>query len=141
MATSRKIFIDSSVLVAFIDRGDKRHLIATKAVEDLAGLNYNLYTSSQVLTDSHDLLLGSVGKTVALEFLQTLLQSGIEILFSQKADLITAHRILKVNNNRDISLNEALNATLMQKRGISQILTFNPWNKLFGTTISNLVEI
>ena len=139
--TSRKIFIDSSILVAFIDRGSRNHLLATKAIEDLASLNYSLYTSSQVITDSYDLLLNDVGKTVALEFLQTMLQSGIELLFPQKADIITAHRILKVNNNREIALSEALNATLMQKRGIIQVLTFNNWSKLFGTTISNLISI
>ena len=139
--TSRKIFIDSSILVAFIDRGSRNHLLATKAIEDLASLNYSLYTSSQVITDSYDLLLNEVGKTVALEFLQTMLQSGIELLFPQKADIITAHRILKVNNNREIALSEALNATLMQKRGIIQVLTFNNWSKLFGTTISNLISI
>lgn len=136
--TSRKIFVDSSILIAFIDRGDPNHLKASKAIEDMASLDYRLYTSSQVVTDSYTLLSSDVGTTVALEFLQIMLQTGIEILFPQKADLITAHRILKVNREEQISLSEAVNATLMQRKGIVQILTFSYWNKLFGTYASTL---
>ena len=139
--TSRKIFIDSSILIAFIDRGDPNHLKASKSIEALASLGYRLYTSSLVVTHSYTLLSREVGAAIALEFLQTMLQSGIEILFPQKIDLITAHRILRVNRDRQIVLSEALNATLMQKRGIVQILTFSYWNKLFGTYVSNLIVV
>lgn len=141
MATSRKIFIDSSIFIAFIDRGSPKHLKATKAIEDLASIGYRLYTSSDVITDAYDQLTHDVGTTVASEFLQTMLQSGIEILFPQKTDLVTANRILSVNRNREIALSEAVNATLMQKKGIVEILTFGFWNNLFATTSSNLVKI
>lgn len=139
--TSRKIFIDSSILVAFIDRGDPNHLRASKAIEDLASIGYRLYISSEVVIDSYALLSRGVGITVALEFLQIMLQTGIEILFPQKADLITAYRILKVKREEQISLAEAVNATLMQKKGIVQILTFTNWNNLFGTYVSNLMVV
>lgn len=139
--TSRKIFIDSSIIIAFIDRGNPNHLIASKAIEDLASIGYRFYTSSQVVTDSYTLLSREVGTTVALEFFQTILQSGIEILFPQKADLITAHRLLRVNRDRQIPLSEILNATLMQKKGVVQILTFTHWSNLFGTFTSNLTTV
>lgn len=134
----KKIFIHSSVLAAFVDRGSNDHLKASKAIDDAAGIGCRLYTSSQVISEAYDLLTPEVGITVSLEFLQTVLQSGIEILFPQKADLITAHRILKTNRNEKLSFNEALNATLMQKKGIDQVFTFKSWNKLFGTSKSNL---
>ncbi len=139
--TSRKIFIDFSIFIAFIDRGAPNHPVASKAIEDLARIGYRLYTSSSAVTDSYALLSREVGDTIALEFLQTMLQSGIEILFPQKADLITAHRILRVNRGRQITLSEALDATLMQKRGVVQILTFTHWHNLFGTFVSNLTAV
>lgn len=138
--TSRKIFIDFSIFIAFIDRGAPNHLKAAKAVGDLASIGYRLYTSSQVVTDSYTQLYRDVGSTVALEFLQIMLQTGIEIIFPQKADLITVHRILRVNRDKQISISEALNATLMQKKGIVQILTFSYWHNLFGTNASGLIE-
>ena len=116
--TSRKIFIDSSIFIAFIDRGAPDHLKASKAIEDLASIGYRLYTSLQVVTDSYALLHRDIGAAVALEFVQIILQTGIEILFPQRADLITAHRILRVNRDKQIPLGEVLNATLMQKRGL-----------------------
>ena len=140
-AAIKKIFIDTSILIAFIDRGAPKHLKASKSMEDLARLGYRLYTSTQVVTDSYDLLSREVGNIVALEFLQTVLQSGIEILFPQRADIITANRILAANRDRQIPLSEALNASMMQKRGIIHILTFSYWNNLFGTSASNLTAI
>src|SRR3989338_9845602 len=134
--TGRKIFIDSSILIAFIDGGNSNHLIASKAIRDLASLGYRLYTSSEVIIESYTLFSNEVGSSVVLEFLQTILQSNLKILFPQKADLITTHRILRVNKDKQIPLNEALNATLMQKRGVFQILTFAHWSNLFGTVAS-----
>ncbi len=139
---SKKLFIDSSIFVAFIDRADANHQKATKALENLSLRQFQLYTSLHTITDTYALLTRELGLSLALEFLQSSLQSDIEILFPQKADLITANRILKTNRERQISLREVLNATLMQKRDIGQILTFTYWYNLFGTyvlDISNLV--
>lgn len=135
---TRKIFLDSSIFVAFVDRADPNHLKASKAIEDLARLGYQVYTSTQNVQDAYAVLAREVGATLALEFLQAMLQSDTEIVFPQKADLITAHRILRTNRERQVTLREALNATLMQKRGIMQIATFNYWHNLFGTYTSNL---
>lgn len=142
MATlTRKIFIDSSVLVAFVDRADPNHLKAAKIIGDLATMGYQPYTSLQIITESYIVLGREIGISIASEFLQSMLQSNLEILFPQKADLITAYRMLKVNRDKQISLRETLNATLMQKRGIMQILTFGYWHNLFGTQVSNLSTI
>lgn len=138
---SRKIFIDSSVLVPFIDRGDANHHKAVAAIENLARLSYQLYTSAQNINEVYATIAREIGVSVALDFLRSSLQSEMEILFPQKFDLITAHRMLRSNRDRQITLREALNVTLMQKRGIIQILTFTYWHNLMGTTVSNLISI
>lgn len=138
MATSRKIFIDSSLLVAFVDRADPNHSKAVKAMEGFAQLKFNLYTSSQNIMDVYAALSREVGLSVALEFLQAALQSEMEILFPQKADLVSAYRMTKSNRDRQVSLKETVNAVLMQKRGIAQIATFTYWHNLFGTYVSNV---
>lgn len=135
---SKKIFIDSSVLIAFIDRADTNHPRSVKALENLAGLGCQLYTSSQNINDVYAALAREIGMSVALDFLQAILQSNIEILFPQKADFITAHRMLQSNKERQLTLREVLNATLMQRRGIVQILTFTYWYNLFGSYVSNI---
>lgn len=138
---SRKIFIDSSVFVAFIDRGDSNHPRATKALEELAKKEHQLYASSQNIIDAYAVLSRELGVSMAQEFLSLTLQSNMEILFPQKADFITAFRVVRGNTDRQISLREALNVTLMQKRGIPQVITFTYWHNLLGTNVANLALI
>lgn len=135
---TRKIFIDSSVLIGFIDRADNNHPRAVKAMEVLAKQGFHLYTSLLNINEVYAALSREAGLSVALDFLQASLQSDMEILFPQKADLITAHRMLRSNRERQMTLKEILNATLMQRRSIVQILTFNYWHNLFGSHVSNL---
>lgn len=135
---SRKFFIDSSVLVPFIDRGDINHQKSVKLMEDLARLHYQIYTSYQNVAETYATLAREVGISVASDFLQACLHSDMEILFPQMNDLVTAHKVLKSNKDRQITLREAINATLMQKRGINQILTFTYWHNLFGTYVSKV---
>jgi len=135
---SRKIFIDSSVFISFIDRADINHAKAIKTMETLAQLGAKLYTSSQVIIEVYATVSREISISVALDFLQASLQSDIEILFPQKADLITANRMLRSNRERQLTLREVLNATLMQRKGITQILTFNYWHNLFGSYASHL---
>ncbi len=135
---SRKVFVDSSVLISFIDRADANHPRAVKAMENLARLKYQLYTSLINVNEVYAALSRETGLSVALDFLQATLQSDMEVLFPQKADLITAHRMLRGNRERQLTLREVLNATLMQRRGIVQIITFIYWHNLFGSYVSNL---
>ena len=135
---TKKIFIDTSILVAFVDRADVNHQKAIKVLENMARLGIHLYTSYQIIQDTYAALSREMGTSVALEFLQSSLQSDMEILCPQKADLITAHRILRTNRERQINLREAINATLMQKKGIIQIATFSYWHNLFGTYVTSL---
>lgn len=107
-------------------------------MENLAHAGYQLYTSSLNVSEVYAALARETGITVALDFLQAILQSDIETIFPQKSDYITAHRMLRSNREKQITLREVLNATLMQKKGISKILTFTYWHNLFGTYVSNL---
>lgn len=138
---SRKILIDSPIFISFIDRSEVNHSAAVKAMETLAKNRYQLYTSIQNVQEVYATLLREIGISLALDFLQAILQSDIEILFLQKADLITAHRMIRSNRERQLTLREVLNATLMQRKGISQILTFGYWHNLFGTAVSRLTSI
>lgn len=137
---TKKIFIDSSVFVAFVNRSNQNHSKAVKSMEHLARERYFLYTSIQNIQDTYAILAKEVGVSMALEFLQATLESNMEIIFPQKTDLITAHKVLRVNRGRQVILKETLNATLMQKRGVPQILTFTYWHNLFGTYVSNLAS-
>ncbi len=129
-----KIFIDSSVYIAFVDRADKNHSYAVKAIENLARLGFQTYTSNQAIQEAFTAIRIDMGVSVALDFLEAVLESNTEILFPQKTELIKAYRLLRSNREKEITLRETLYAVLMEKKGISRIVTFGYWHNLLGTS-------
>lgn len=131
--SSKKIFIDSSALYAFVDRADPNHSQSGKIIEQLSLQNMHLYTSIQSITDTYTALDRQLGGTLSLEFLQATIESTMEILYPQKADLVSAYKLVKLNKNKQVPLKEALNAVLMQKKSIGLVLTFRYWQNLLGS--------
>lgn len=132
---AKKVFIDSSVFLAFIDRADPNHKKAVQEMGNLANQSFQVYTSIQNMQESYATLGREISSAIATAFLDAGLKSNIEIIFPQKVDLLTAYRIIKSNKDRQISFKEAINATLMQKRGIDQVVTFGVWHNLLGTYV------
>lgn len=130
---SKKIYIDSSILYAFVDRADPHHGQSAKIIEQLSLQGVHLYTSFQSIQDTSAAINHQLGVEVSFDFLQAMLESDIEILYPQKTDLISSFKLAKANRNNQVTLKEALIATLMQKRGIMQILIFTYWHNLLGT--------
>ncbi len=135
---SRKIFVDSSIFISFIDRADSNHSRGVKIMESLAKAGSQLYTSSLAVNEVYSALSREAGMSVALDFLQAIIQSDIEVIYPQKADYIASHRMLRANKERQLTLREVLSATIMQRREVTQILTFNYWHNLFGSYVNNL---
>jgi predicted nucleic acid-binding protein len=133
MAVSRKVFIDSSVLYSFIDRADANHAQTVKTIEQLSLQEIALFTSLQAIQDTFNAVNRQLGSTLGYDFLEVITQSNIEILFPQKSDLITAHRIMKTNRMKQMSLKDVITAVLMQKKGIVRILTYTYWPNILGS--------
>ena len=131
--SSRKIFIDASVLYAFIDRADPNHITAIKTIEQLSLQGVFLFTPFHAVLDTYSVIQKHMGSAVSQDFLDAMLESSIEVIYPQKADFRAAARLLKLNRNRDITLKEALTTVYMQKRGTLQILTFTFWSNLLGS--------
>lgn len=130
---SKKIFIDGSIFYAFVDRADPNHPQAVKVLEYLSLQRVYLYTSLQAIHDSYSAISNQLGTTIGSDFLNAISESSIEIIYPQKADLVGAIRLLKFNPNKQITLKEVMSANLMQKKGITQILTFSYWHNLLGS--------
>lgn len=135
---SKKLFIDTSALYAFIDRADPNHIKATATIEHLSVQGFFLYTSLQSVQDTYSTVNNKLGMVLSFEFIQTIMESNIEILCPQKSDLHSAFRLIRFNREKRISLKEALNSTLMEKRKIPLILTFSPWHHLLGSSSYSL---
>ena len=140
MATSsRKIFTESSLLIAFIDRANLNHAKAMEIFEFLARQKYQVYTSGIVVLQTFNAIERDLGSTVGNDFLQVMIETNIQTLYSGESDLLTAFRYLKTNPGHRSSLSSLINANLMQKHGVNSILTFDFWPNLMGTSVANLI--
>lgn len=136
---SKKIYVDSSVLYAFIDRADRNHRQAVRFMEHFSNQGAFLYTNYYTLQEVYGVANKQIGIAVAIDFLESILSSNVEILFPQKTDLIASFKLLKSNRNQQILFKETITATLMQRKGINQICTFTYWHGLLGTKIYQTV--
>lgn len=138
--TSKKIFIESSLLLAFIDRANLNHAKAGEMLEFLGKQKYHVFTSSTVVLQTFNAIERDLGQTIARDFLQAMIESNIQILHPSEADLLAAFRYLRANPGRQNSLSSIINANLMQKNGVNSVLTFDFWPNVMGTTVANLIN-
>lgn len=136
---SKKVFIESSLFLAFIDRANLNHAKTVEIFELLGRQRYQVFTSSIVILQTFNVIGRDLGATLANDFLQAIIESNIQILHPAEPDLLAAFRYLKVNLGRQNSISSIINANLMQKHGISSILTFDFWPNIMGTVVSNLL--
>jgi predicted nucleic acid-binding protein len=138
---SSKVFIDTSFFVSFIDRGDLNHLKTIAIFDFLGKRKYKVYSSSLVVTATFSKLEREEGEVIARDFLQAILESKIKVLYSSPAEFLSTFRLLKAGSVRKANISEIINATLMDKNGVSQVLTYDFWHNTMGTFLSELLNI
>lgn len=137
--SSKKIFIEASLFLAFIDRVNPNHAKASKIFEVLGRDKYQVFTSGMVVAQTFNVIERDLGETLARYFLQTMLETNIQILYTNEPDLLAALRFLKANPGRQISLLSIINANLIQRHSINSILTFDFWPNVMGIVVSDLI--
>lgn len=140
MAIAQKLFIDSTVFLAFIDRANANHAKTIQIFEILEKNHFKLYTSILVLITTFGRIERDLGGSIAVEFLQAILESNIAVLYPSKQELVHAFRFFKNNSRSQVSMLEIINSKLMDKQGISSILTYDMWRNSMGTSVSPLTN-
>lgn len=137
--SSKKIFIESSYFLAFVDRVNPNHSRAVKVFEMLGKDKYQVFTSGMVVMQTFNALERDLGQTLARDFLQAMLETKIQVLYINDSDLLAAFRYLKANPGRQISLSSIINAHLIQRHGINSVLTFDFWPNVMGIVVANMI--
>lgn len=130
--SSKKIFLDTSVFEAFIDRANTNHLRAVDLMNKLAKDSCFVFTSQSVVEETYTILERRVSSVVACEFLQALIESHIDILFPTKSELLSFYKLMLESKDKSITLRMGINGVLMKKSGINYVATFGFWNNLLG---------
>ena len=132
MATlSKKVYLDPSIMCAFIDRAHPKHEQAKAFFRFFAQEEYTLFTDSINVTDAYATIYRDISPSLAKDFLRTLTLSSINIIYPEEADLKAALKALVNYKSTELTYQKAIVAVLANKRGIPQIATFDYLHQLF----------
>jgi uncharacterized protein len=123
-AEATAIFVDSSAIVALVDRDDASHAAAVGAYRDLVRAGYRLFTTNYVVAETFDLLRTGVGPLVARQFLR---DSKLAVYHADEQDERRARRlILDAAAGGNLTLVDAVSLVIMERLGVADAFAVDP---------------
>lgn len=135
MSLSKKVYISKSGFYALINRAHSKYEQASAYFRFFGQENYNLFTDTFTLSETYEQIYKEISPSLAKDFLRTIFLSDINIIYPEESDTKAALKTLVNFQSTDLTFNHALRAVLANKRGISQIYTFDYLHPLFGQSI------
>lgn len=129
---SKKVFIATDALVAFIDRAHPKHLHATAFFRFFAENHFQLYISILNINEIYLRLYNNISPSIAKDFMRALEMSAINILYPEESDLKKSIKIIEGSQSVELTFTKALTSVLCNKRSVPQICTFEYLPTLFG---------
>jgi predicted nucleic acid-binding protein len=118
------IFVDSSALLALVDRDDSTHAAAVAAYGNLLAEGYKLFTTNYVIAETFDLLSTGVGPDVARRFLR---DCKIAIYHADEQDERRARRVvLRQTGPNGLSLTDAVSFVVMERLNVADAFAVDP---------------
>jgi predicted nucleic acid-binding protein len=117
-------FVDSSAIVALVDRDDRTHAAAVAAYHSLVGSGYRLFTTNHVVVEVYDLLASGVGADVARRWLR---DNRLAIYTTDEVDEEQARKMVAgANDNRPLTLTDAISIVVMERLGVADAFAVDP---------------
>ena len=117
-------FVDTSAIVALVDRDDRTHGDAVDAYHTLVDDGYRLFTTNHVIRETFDLLAATLGHAVATQWLTDV---GLAVYVTDNQDEERAReRILAASVNRPIRYSDAISLSVMERLGIDEAFAVDP---------------
>ncbi|MFO8034335.1 MAG: PIN domain-containing protein [Candidatus Bipolaricaulota bacterium] len=118
-----KVFIDTSAFYALADKGDRRHLEARAAYDELT--KGKLFTTDHVLVECWFLIGSRLGREVAIRFWDGIRSGIITVLQVTLQDLDYAREAIGRFPDQRFSLVDGTSFAVMEREGIEQVFTFD----------------
>lgn len=117
-------FVDSSAIVALVDRDDATHEAAVEAYRSLVESGYKLFTTNHVVVEAYNLLCAGVGPDVARQWLR---EMRLAIYHADEDDEEKARRMVaNAKGMRVLSLTDAISLVVMERLGVSDAFAVDP---------------
>jgi predicted nucleic acid-binding protein len=117
-------FVDSSAIVAMVNRGDPTHAQAVAAYHELIDGGYHLFTTDYVIAETLQLLEFGFGADVARQWLR---DQRLPIYHADEQDVRRAiAHIAAARPGTRISLTDAISSVVMERLGVSDAFAVDP---------------
>jgi len=117
-------FVDSSAIVALVDRGDATHTAAVDAYHSLVNDGYRLFTTNHVVCETYDLLYSTLGEALARQWLQ---DTALAIYVTDATDEERAReRVLAGERHRHLRYTDAISLAVMERLGVADAFAVDP---------------
>lgn len=110
-------FVDSSAIVALVDRTDATHQAAVDAYRDLVAQGYRLFTTNHVVAETVDLLIAGVGPDIARRWLR---DHRLPVYHADEDDERRARAlVISSRSQRGLSFTDAVSMVVMDKFAVA----------------------
>ena len=117
-------FVDSSAIVALVDRDDRTHAAAVEAYRSLVGSGYRLFTTNHVVVEVYDLLSAGVGHEVARRWLR---ENRLAVYTTDEDDEEKARKMVAAaGGNQPLTLTDAISLVVMERLGVNDAFAVDP---------------
>lgn len=132
MTNSKKVYLDASCFVAFIDRAHIKYEQATAYFRYFGIEEYQLFCDPVTLVEAYNKFYNDISPSLAKDFMRVMAISNINLVYAEESDVKAALKAIVNFKTTDLTYPKALLSVLANKRGVSQICTFDYMPQLFG---------
>lgn len=132
---SKKIFISKSGFYSFIDRAHPKHEHAAAFFRFFGQEQYLLFTDTFTINEAYNEIYNHISPSIAKDFLRTIFLGNINIIYPDESAIKAALKTLINYQSSELTFGQSLMAVLANRRGVSQIFTFDYLHPLFGQNV------
>lgn len=132
---SKKVYTAPSGFLAFVDRAHPKYDQASAYFRYFAQNGYALYTDTLSIVETYNQIYEDISPSLAKDFLRTIFLGNINIIYPEERDIKSAFKTLVNYQSVELTFNQALRAVLANRRGISNIYSFEYLHPLFGQAV------
>ncbi|MDI6907935.1 MAG: PIN domain-containing protein [Thermoanaerobacterales bacterium] len=126
------VLVDSSAVLALLNRRDAWHEAAVSALGTLARQGAALLMTNFLIAETHALLLARLGRDLAREWLLTY---DWNVLSVTPGDERLAVEIIRRYQDKDFSYTDATSFAVMERHNIPLVFTFDRHFRQFGLPV------
>lgn len=117
-------FVDSSAIVAMVNRSDPTHDQAIAAYYELIDAGYHLFTTDYVVAETTQLLELAFGPDIAREWLRA---QRLPVYHADEQDVKRAiAQLTSTSPGTRLSVTDAISSVVMERLGVSDAFAVDP---------------